>query len=358
MGYALVPLVRVAGRKRGRRPFGYDQTAHNFLVLDPGDKTQASSGLCLAWLQNDIADARVIKIADVADEALSVAARTALTQRLGDRGFDGRAFNLQMANLLKTPTGLPLQPLRPRATGEYVIWLGPGGRGQNRFYTTRVVPERHSKYFADTFNRANASLNGSTMANGASTWSNPDTGWNIVSNQATGTGMPTDTFYLALSNTDGDTDSQFARAALVTFTRPSGDFLQCGVWACANALPSGYAFQVYVDDTNTPARSILAVDGDFDLAVDGVSTTSGVLMIVRDGSSVEGFVDGVSVLGPATDSSEPSGAGNRHVGFHLIYIGAAAATRTVTFDNFDGGDLQNLIHPFASAAFRQRGVFH
>jgi hypothetical protein len=78
----------------------------------PGDKTQPESGRVLAWYDVLPVDARSVQVASAKDEALSVAGRAALTTAFGDRGFDGRAFNAQILALLKTPTGLPIRPLR------------------------------------------------------------------------------------------------------------------------------------------------------------------------------------------------------------------------------------------------------
>lgn len=361
MGYALVPLVRpssVRGRVQARRPFGYNVTALNFVVLDPGDKTQASSGLCLAWLQNDIVDARVIKIADAADEALSLSARDALAQRLGDRGFDGRAFNLQIANLLKAPTGLPIRALRPTTAGEYVIWLGPGGRGRNRFHTQRVVPERHSKYFVDTFNRANGALASSALSNGSASWSaGTSAEWNIESNVAVETDGFTNTREKAIVGTQCDTDSEFSRATLSTYTRPAADFLGAHLYACADVVfDSGYQFEIS-NENGASKRGLYGVSAEAELDSDTTSSTSGVMLLLRDGSSVEARLDGTSILGPVTDTAEPSGAGNRYVGFASFYVGAEVGTRSIGFDSFDGGDVHPM-HPFASVVFMQRGRFH
>lgn len=324
MGYALVPLVRPEpfknGRpRRGRRPFGYDQSEHNFVVLDPGDKTQPLSGLALAWFESDITDARVEKVADGKDEPMAALARAKLGARLG-RTFRGDPFNAQIVALLKE------RGLRPRMNGDLTVWLGPGGRGANVFAYERHPATKHSKAWVDTFNRSNGALNGSTLSGGGATWVSAT--WAISSNTAVLSGVSAEDFgYL---DTDADTDDMYGQVEISV--NDNGDYAECGISVnLASDQSSGY-----IAHCNTGGRLLYAISSDTDLGSDAVTTTTGTLKIVRDGSDVEQFVNGVSVLGPTTDVGEASGAGKRRAGFFAFTVLAGAS---VTLDNFRGGDI-------------------
>lgn len=332
MGYALVPLVQpqpmANGRRKGRRPFGYDTTAHNFIVLDSGDKSEPESGLALVWLETDIADRRVTKIADGPDERLTGQARAALARWSG-RAFNASApFNVQIAAALG---------VTPQANGDIRVWLGPGGRGRNVFYSSRVPEGPHSKAWADTFNRADGALNGSTLSGGGATWT--ASGWAVFSNTARNTAMTTDTLDTAAVDTDADTDSEYAQIDLNTFT--PGDTsnvlitLVATNWASDGS--SGYGFQ-QIYEAASEYRQLFSFDEvtlDEDLAT---AVTTGTMLQRRNGTSLEGFIGGVSVLGPVTVNTQASGTGNRRVGFATYYFGSVG-TPTVVVDNFLGGDI-------------------
>lgn len=333
MSYAVVPLVRVRlpGGRVTRRPFGFDVSPHTFVVLEAGDPKAESSGAALVHFDDAVADARVETVATDKDEALSVASRSVLSAKLqGGRTFTGDKFSDQIAGLL---------PLRPQVDGEVVIWLGPGGEGQNRFYSAMTPKVKHSQAFADTFTHADAALNGLSLSGGVGAW--VSSGWSIVSNQAaTGTmgafggGTP-------LVNTQGDTDSLYSQADLVSLVGQSSDLVSFRLYACVDsAWGNGYFF------TNQATfganyRAIETILGAVTLASDTTATTSGTLKFMRNGSTVQAYLNGASILGPVTDTSEASGAGNRYVGFEAFCLNGNTPNGIV-IDNYLGGDITAL----------------
>lgn len=356
MGYALVPLVRPSpfpnGRPRGRRPFGYDQSAHNFVVLDPGDKSQPSSGVALAWFESDIADARVEKVADGKGEPLAVSARAKLGAKLGGRAFRGDPFNAQILTLLKE------RGLRPKVNGDLSIWLGPGDRGQNQFAFEKHPATKHSKAWADTFNRANGAVGGSTGSGGGFTWSDQGTtAFNIVSNQAVLSHTGTGTDGCLIVDTDTDTDDAYTQVDMVmTIPGASYEFgAQLFVGGESTPTDSGHRFECFVSDLFSPIRAIKALLADVELDSDATSTSSGTIYIGIDGSDVTAKVDGVVILGPSTSVTEPTGAGNRRCRM-VTELAGASGTYVWTLDNFLGGDIVTAIGPLVGGKLIGRGV--
>lgn len=331
--YALAPLI-AQGKNKGRAPVIKGATIFNSIYL--GKVIDKS----LVWIEDNLIDARLTKLADDKSEVVADSTKTEL-EKLGFVIKSKENFLDCVTNcLLDPPKFWEINSLKPQVNGELVIYLGPGSRGQNKFFEQKVNTLKHSKFFADNFNRADAALNGSILSNSTASWVNSDGFWNIVSNLALFTAIPNDTLAQAILNTQGDTDNLFSQADLSTYTRPSGDFLGATVYACLDSTASlGYTFDINNDLVADAYNSIYAISSETELAFDNIAVTSGLLRINRNGSSVEGLVNGVVKLGPVTDSSEASGAGNRYCGFKAYYAGAAATTRSVGFDNFKGGDL-------------------
>ena len=333
------PLVRPQafpnGRARGRRPFGYDQSAHNFIVLDPGDKTQPESGLCLAWFADDLTDRRVEKVADGKDEPMAAASRAALSAKLGGRAFKGDPFNQQILALLKT------KGLRPKVNGDLNIWLGPEGRGQNRFAFEKHAQTKHSKAWADTFNRADGAIDGSTGSGGGFTWDDlGTTTFNVVSNQAVLSHTGTGTDGAMFVDTDTDTDDHYGQVTMA-MTIPGANYefgAQVWVGGQSSATDSGHRFECFSSDLFADGRFLKAMFADVELDSDTVETTSGVMYVSIDGSDVTAKVDGVTVLGPVSSVTEPTGAGNRRIRL-VAEIAGDSGTYVWTLDNFLGGDI-------------------
>lgn len=340
MVYTLVPLVRVGlpGGQSTRRPFGYDRAPHTFVVLDAGDPSQPSSGLALVCFEASVTDARVVKLAEGKGETLAAATRTALAAKVNDRAFSKSdlTFDATIADLLKAPPAAwKLSPLRKQIDGRIVVWLGPEGPGRNLFFEEFVGLEKHSQAFADTFARADATLNGSSLSGGVGTWA--ASGWTVESNAAATGTMGAFGGGDALVSTQGDTDSLYSQADLVSLVSQASDLVSWRLYACVdNGAANGYYF------TNQATfgagyRAIYSILGDTELVADSVVSTSGTFLLMRNGSSLQVFKDGVSILGPITDTSEASGVGVRYVGFQGFCLNGNTPNGIVV-DNYLGGD--------------------
>lgn len=219
MPYYLVPFVRPEGRSRGRRPRGYDHASHSFVTLGTGESARA-----LIWFDDPFTDPEADKVADGADETLALTTRTTLGALVKDREYRdvGQRFDHSVAELLKRPpAGWSFAPLRPSVRRRrYEVWLGPGRRGQNLFYSEPVSAVKHSKTWIDTFNRANGALAGSTLSGGGATWVDSLGILSIVSNQVQASAFDPDVGYVALVDTDTDTADMYSSVQLVSFTRP------------------------------------------------------------------------------------------------------------------------------------------
>lgn len=336
MGYYLVPfLTDTRPRYRPmRRVLGFDRAPWNLVRFGPHH--------AVVWFDDPVSDARLTKLADGSTEPLAQTTRAALAPHLSDRAVvQGRPFDVAIVDALtRPPAAWGFSALRPQADGEMVIWLGPGGRGANKFYSARTPPEKHSKFFADNFNRANGALDGTTLSNSSTTWS-AEAAWEIVSNQLQTTTIGDFEAPAAITVAEGDTDDAFSLAQLVTLSQTGTSAIYAEVAAqLPSTLLSGYAFSCRNDGGGTGARELYEASGFSVLAADAVLTTSGPIALYRSGSSLSGQVDGVTVLGPVTDTSQPSGVGNRHVGVTAFYIDdGGAGARTITLDNWKGGDL-------------------
>jgi hypothetical protein len=344
MPFYAVPIVQSSQRHHGRvvrRVLGYDQSPHNAVILDVGDPSQASSGLALIWAETDLSDRRAEKVADGNTEPMAVSTRATLSAKLGGRAFKGDPFNQQIADVLKA------NGLRPQVDGEMPIWLGPGGRGNNRFWTEQTPRVKHSQAFADTFTRANGALDGDALSGGTGTWSSAGTQWNVLSNQASNVTTVNEVVDNALVGTQGDTDSLYSQVDVVSSTLAGGNVFMDIYAAVSSDTSNGYLSVIAKFTTGTGERTIFELTGftalDTDAAVDSLS---GTLKMNRNGSSVEVLRNGAVILGPVTDTSQTSGSGNRYVGFGL-FTEAPALSAALVLDNYLGGDITNAAKYFA-----------
>lgn len=345
MGYYLAPFVEVPWRRRrtARRVAGYDLAPHNFVAF--------GRDRALVWFDDPVSDARLVKVADGGPEKMAATTRAALAAHVKDRQFSdaNQGFAAAIVQVLKAPpTAWRFSPLRPQTDGEIVVWLGPGGRGQNKFASERTKPEKHSRFFADNFHRSDGSIDGSLVDNSTTAWTVTTGVLAIVSDQIStefdGSGPAGGR---AATTVECDTDNQFAQHVLTGWTWGSAityaavsNALFCN---CDATLANGYWFDIGCENFgggfDAPGLSIIAISTFTILDNNGdTPTIGGRYLAVRNGSSLEIFLDDVSVLGPVTDSSESSGAGFRHVGFAdegEQYDGTAS---TLTVDNWRGGD--------------------
>lgn len=330
MPYCLVPLVQTnQGGLPSRRPLGWDESALNFILL--GDRA-------LVYLEDDVASVRSMKLAEDKAEVLGGAARGLLAQRISDRAIGAAPLAAMVVDLLRVPGANPWRALRPsHRRGRYEIWLGPGGRGNNLLWAEAVPRTPHSVTYIDSFDRSDGDIDGSTFSGGTAQWDeNSGTAWQIVSNQAHCLNIPDGTLPSAIATVDVDSDDMFAQATGALWVH-NHDYTYMDVSARMNTTyTNGYVAMV-AQQAGTFYRELrihnsTLLDGD-----SGVNSTGAVIRLECDGSSISYLVDDVVVLGPVTDASQSSGAGNRRAGMRSYSAGGN--TSDVGWDDFSYGDL-------------------
>ena len=324
MPYYLSPLTAA---NRGRSPVGWDSMAGvNWTLLD--------NDLALLWLPSAIVDARLKLLGDDKSERLATATRTELSNLSSDRTYKpSDTFQDTIWGLFRNAPVNRWGPLGPsKMRQRYELWLGPGGAGQNLFQFEAAVVGPNSKTFADTFDRANANLTGSTSSDGLFTWLDVDVGgnnWDIVSNAASASAG--DGFRTCRANADLDTDDHYSEAVIGTATYSTGGTL--GVLArFVVTSTAGYGFEI--GNVGGNLRRTYRYDTDANIASDTTApATSGTLRIEVDGSSITAKISGSTVLGPTTNTQF---AGQLRTGISAY---SDTAGTSLTFASFGAGDL-------------------
>lgn len=305
MPYYIAPIIAGPTRRRATRiPAGSDsQAGANWIVL--------SKDLALLWLPSAIVDARLTKLADGNSERLAAATRTALTALSDDRPYRAADnFDATIFGLLRNAPAGKWASLRPSFVRQrYEVWLGPGGPGRNLLGSEPAVLAPHSKTYVDTFNRSDGALDGSTSSDGLFVWDETQgaapASIQIASNQASlSLAGATNVWIVIRANADCDTDDDYCQVDLKTFTRNSGH-LAVGVGVRGDGWGGGgdgYYFEVG-NNNGTAYRDLRKFDDDTSLGSDSTSTTSGILRIEADGSSITAKVAGSTVIGPVTNTS-------------------------------------------------------
>lgn len=316
MPYYLAPLVKAA---RGFEPQGADsQAERNWILLH--DKA-------ILWTRDPVPG--ITKLAEDAEEIISAATILGLSNLRGDGKIpEIKSIADSIADLLTDPPPR-WKGLRPsKKNSRFEVWLGPNGL----LWSRPVESRKNSQTFNDTFNRANANLGGSTSSDGLFTWLEVDgTAWTIVSNTARCDGNVN--FNTARANADLDTDDHYSQALISTFTRDTGTFLTPGVLVRWTGATSGYGFEVGIYGGNNSVRRTYQYNDDANIASDTTTTTSGTIRIEADGSSVTGKVNGVTALGPSTDTTH---TGQLRTGISNYSTGTG---NVMAFDDFQAGDL-------------------
>lgn len=184
-----------------------------------------------------------------------------------------------------------------------------------------------AKTYQDTFTRTAALLAGSTSSDGLFTWTVPD-GTDPSTN---GTAIAATTFFTALASADCDTDAIYAE---VDFSSSGGtpaiwiDLSSNGTYPGAGS--HGYEFATFGGNAYIYA---IASGAFTQLATASHTLSNGTYRAERNGSTLTLYRNGVSVLS-TTDSSEPTGAGNRRAG-----AGCDPGLGTVTYAEFRYGDI-------------------
>jgi hypothetical protein len=332
MGYALVPLVRSG---IGRRPVGWDVSPCNYILL-PGLGGQDQA---LVWFEDEVADARVVKIADGGGERLAAVARARLTEALRDRDLTPQQTVIDaVVGMLRDPKSQRWHHLLPsHHRARYEIWLGPGGPGKNLFWAEATVRTKHSVTYTDNFNRADGDLDGDTFSGGTATWSRTGGAeFAVASNVAVATNIPDNVEQVARASAEVDSDDMFAEFTGITFNSAHNYLNMAPIARMHASLRNGYMALVE-SLTGSPSRILFTQGGEAILGSSAGDSSTSTLRVECDGSSIAYLVNGSIIIGPVTDTSETSGAGYRKAGMSAYASGGN--TSDVAMDDFSYGDL-------------------
>lgn len=279
-----------------RQPVGIDNASQrNWIYF--GERV-------VLWTLDPVNVPGLVKIADHADETLSGVARAQFAQLASDgRAFRGTDRLVEaLIGCVLVPDGNKWRASRPsKARSRHELILGP----DRLLWTQFAQPQKNSVTYTDNFNRT-AGLDGSAYSGGTVLWDllyNTDASTNGTQLSMTNEG------HLA-GDTDVDTDDMYCQ---IVFVSGSGGAFwlvnnQNNVYPGSGSNGREFAVQA------TSAQFYAIQSGGFNLLDNQSHTRSGgTYKIESDGSSHICSRNGATVCS-ATDSSEPTGAGNRRAG--------------------------------------------
>ena len=233
--------------------------------------------------------------------------------------------------------------LRVHRDGMYRLWLG----GKTPLWVGKTLSGGASA--VDTFNRADANLDGSTSSDGQFTWSETQgTGWTIATNALW---LPASSgICAARAQFDLASDDHYSQADVTGLN----GILNAQVGPTCRHSTSAvtyYLHRVIVTGSLNEHALTKVIAGSFtDLGTDATDFAVGeILKCEADASSITAYRNGSVLIGPVTDTAI---TGNLRCGVW----GNAEAGDAVTLDNFEAGDLAaaGLSIPVAMAQYRQR----
>ncbi len=185
-----------------------------------------------------------------------------------------------------------------------------------------------SKTYVDNFNRIAGALSGSTSSDGLFTWNVTLGSPLIVANQA---GWVSGGDVQAIASAECDTDAVYVEIDYVAGSAIWIDVAENNTYPGSGS--NGYEAAVFGGN----AYIFAIASGAFNQIATAAHTLSaGTYRLERNGSSVVLTRNGTTITS-ATDSSEPTGSGNRKAGF--------GGPDGCTFDNFGYGDLAGASPP-------------
>lgn len=303
MPFYLTSLVDAKLPQRQRRPIGWDRVTGYSLIRPNG-----SDAPVICWMDRDVLDPGVVLIGQDKDEALSSSASKALADFINDGRTWPATLGAAIADtMIRSADGSA--KLATTKDGMQEVLLGP-----NLLSSKQVsAPRKASVQFTDNFNRTAGNLNGSTFSGGGNTWvENANTTLVTNGTQATVPAGPGASAVAAATTTvDLDTADMIVQADVVSQTQVSG-YTNAGVLARGSGVDSaganhGYACGIensggnlnmfFFDYSDQVAFSSLAV---------GVAT--GTIKFVLNGSSLQGYLNGVLKIS-GTDSTSSTKRG-------------------------------------------------
>lgn len=343
-GYYVSQYIGAGTAEDPLRPIGSEQPGWSAIDLRPDASRLDGGGLnaCLLYLPEPMNDARLYLCGYDSQEVLGSAVRARLASLLGATLTES-SFHRVCGELMMTPPANAWKALRPTHRGLYEVWLG----GRLMWSQPRLAG---GSSIADTFNRVDANLDGSTSSDGQFTWAESEgTGWSIVTNRAElAANQDQDA---ARAQADLATDDHYSELAVVSLG--AGGNIQGGP-TCRHSTTAltYYLHRAILTTTLNDHRLTKNVIGTLtDLGTDATDFAANeVLRVTANGSTITAVRDGVTLL----TSTDTSIVGNLRCGLWGFTTGAGLL---VQLDSFAAADLPVLTRT-SRAIYRglQRGV--
>ena len=267
--------------------------------IDLRPDSTVATGRGILYLPTPSADARLMQLADLADDVLPTSIRTrlqnALSLTLGQTRF--KEIVAELLTLHAREDGTRWRPLRPTHMGLMELWLGDLGR----IHAWR--PGSVGASVSETW----AGADGTTLTQAAGrdqNWTETLNNSQVVSNKLEP--VTTDSRDVVRCDAGVSTDNHKCTATITIATRDTGlrnYFLCCRFAAAADTLYTcGYGRSSVPDDARELSKRVA---GAFTLLA-GDTTDQGagatICVVQANGSSISGTV-GATSLGPVTDTS-------------------------------------------------------
>lgn len=347
MPYYLAPEIGSGTRLDPFRPVGIEQDGWSAIRLKDAD----GGARRLLYLPVHNTDNRLRQIADGKNDTLTGGVRNRLISDLKLTSLAATRFDQAMAEIMLNPPTGALWRIRPsRRTGEYSIFLGP--KSDRLLWRQAAIGGGVS--IADTFNRTNGDLDGSTSSDGLFTWDEfQGSGLSISSNQVLVADDNNDNY--ARAQLDMGTDDHYAQIELAAFTMTEGvgNGIDGGVivrkgspatFTCYAGYGSKHSVSGVGDVNEYRVTEITA--GSFAVLASDTQdpAVSDVVKLEVDGSDLRLYVNTIEII----TTSDGSITGNLRTG---LASWSSTASNVLILDNFAAAD---VTAPPAGGAVRPR----
>lgn len=284
------------------RPRGSDQPGWAAIDLRAdGGATVSGGGLpyCLLWLPLADSDPALYKIADGKGEELPLQVRAGIAARL-NATINYTRFDDIVAELLLRPPANAWKPLRDHPTAPLAIHLN------GLLSPSPSLRALAAQTYNETWTAADSSSPTADL-----TWTeHTGTGLGITSNRLRCTGVTTGEQH-ARAQHDLDSSDMIVKMTLETMTATTST-VAIGVTARADggASPTSYFYGPNVESGGASAHFLtkFVTGSETVLGTNATDFAAGEIVELHvDGSTVQGWRNGVLLNGPTTDTAIPSG---------------------------------------------------
>jgi len=325
--YYLAPYIGKGTMLEPFQPLGSDQPGWAAIDLRPdGGATLGGNGLnlCFLYLPQPNTDTKLIKIGENKLDTIGSLLKQIIISKLNLIELNYNQFNEIVASVMINPPINGWKALRP-TKNMYELYLG------EKIWEMPVIKGGAS--FSENWNCADSASLTCNL-----TWTEIlGTVWGIVTNRARASGI---TNAVARADSDVSTDDHEVSATLVTKTYVTSGIIIALVLARKDSTTTRtyytFDFRQYSTTNEFHRLTKIIAGNDTQLGTDALDDYSAneIIKVKCDGSSIGGFINGVSKVGPITDTAI---VGNFRGG--IQYYGDTNAGHLVEFDDWNIADL-------------------